>query len=834
MDTFDLYKLRYNLSNYLIIEDESFTTSTENFNYWNALFILILIIINVVILINYKELGLIAIFFIICCILFVYYCNKISIFLDKIKSNDLILNYSKYFKLVNAIFIESFNNLPSSNKYIYNYINNLIITKTKETTGVIKFTPTITDITDDIVRKILNDKSFIDYFNNFLNILIKIINNIKFNDNILNEDLQIFIEKNINDNNILKYTNISENNISFNLNKNLLFLKINENNLNHINFHNNYATYYTSSITIKNSSYNINEFIIQISNGNLGEYIKIANEYFNNVKNIKNMASNVLNNASTDLTTKKTALSNAYNINTIDITEQGKLLNIYNNIKNYKDNTNDKYIITVKADKLQKYSDVNTEYGSLNSRYEIINNEYKIASNNYDIANRNYKIASDNYDVANTNYETANNIYEKIKNGDLESQASIEGNNDLPTDIKLIGISLSEAEADKDAKELLKIAASADKKAKETLKIAAKAEKDNKETLKIAAKAEKDKKENEKNALNELNDKINGAYNLCDDAVNKALIAYNTFVNINEIVEYLKNIDANLISSTKDLTEYKTKISNINATNNNITKLNKLINKVQDYENKKKDSYLLLPTAISTANTAKDNANIAIDNLYNKIIEINTSYPNLINNIDLINNKTNDINYTSNVLDTLIEQVNEAKNKQIEAQLDYDNKLIIFNEAENNKNKAESDNNTNKDISKYYLINLEILDKCINETAIDTNYDLYQFLKNIYNDILKNFNNKYKINLIDFKILYEDSNILNNTNFKLKINELFKEFNSYINKILLISIYFLTVILHAFYTKILNPSHYISFLLYILIFIVFIIIFYSSIYSKLL
>ena len=71
-------------------------------------------------------------------------------------------------------------------------------------------------------------------------------------------------------------------------------------------------------------------------------------------------------------------------------------------------------------------------------------------------------------------------------------------------------------------------------------------------------------------------------------------------------------------------------------------------------------------------------------------------------------------------------------------------------------------------------------------------------------------------------------------NFKLKINELFKEFNSYINKILLISIYFLTVILHAFYTKILNPSHYISFLLYILLFIVFIIIFYSSIYSKLL
>ena len=31
------------LSNYLIMDDESFITSEENFNYWNAIFIVILI-----------------------------------------------------------------------------------------------------------------------------------------------------------------------------------------------------------------------------------------------------------------------------------------------------------------------------------------------------------------------------------------------------------------------------------------------------------------------------------------------------------------------------------------------------------------------------------------------------------------------------------------------------------------------------------------------------------------------------------------------------------------------------------------------------------------------
>ena len=766
MDTFDLYKFRYNLSNYLIMDDESFITSEENFNYWNAIFIVILIIINFVILINYKELGLISIFFIICCILFVYYCNKITIFLDNIKSNELILNYSKYFKLVNAIFIESFNNLPNSNKYIYNYINNLTVTKEINEKNATIFTPVITDITDNIVRKVLSHKSFTDYFNNFLNIFIQIIYNIKFNDNITNDDLQIFIEKNMKDNDILKYANINENNSSFNLNKNLFFYKIDENNTKYINIDENYKNIKNKIIKLKNNSYTVNEIIIEISNGNLEEYVPDIT----NVEIEKNTANTNLMNAKEVLKQAELALETGYNVdNTNDYNKKRQLLNIYNSVREFKNK-----LITIKEEKINEYNDIDNEHRScLNTinrkRTELIEAEGE------------YKILHDTYDQE-------------------EPRAEIVGQTQIDKDIKINDAKNKKDKILNDLNEAI--------------------------TNEITLNAKKV-------LLSNLNIKIKDAYEICEDTEIKTLKNYNFYLNINNSIKYLDDIKANITKSKKELDDYNLTILNINLKNNEISKLNKLTKKYNDYREDEKNSYLLIPIAINDANNANIDANVVLDNLFEKITDINLS-KKIIDNINIINESNISIDLNdANVLNRLIKNINDAKNIVIELTYIYNNKLYLFKEAQDNKNKAEIDKNTKKDISKYYLINLEILDKCIIENTI-VDIDVFKFFNNIYNDILKIFNNKYKIKLIDFKILYQDTNILNNNNFKIKINEVLKEFNFYIYKILLISIYFLTVVLHAFYTKILNSSHYISFLIYLLLFIVFIIIFYSSIYSKLL
>jgi hypothetical protein len=271
MNIFELYKLRYNLSKYLIYDDENYLTLVDNFVYWKLLILVIFAIIILVILINYNEINLISIFFIICSCLFIYYSYNIEINLNNIKNNELLINYSNYYKLVNAIFIENFNNLPNSNKLINNLVNKKILpastSGTSETTPApIKLEYMEININEKIPAELLSNATFNDFYENLIIMLNKIIINIKFNENILNNEFINFFTTNIVNKDILKYLDISDNNSSFKNIKNLYFLKINENNKIHKFLNDKYNTYKEISFfSEKSNLFKINEIIMQLN-----------------------------------------------------------------------------------------------------------------------------------------------------------------------------------------------------------------------------------------------------------------------------------------------------------------------------------------------------------------------------------------------------------------------------------------------------------------------------------------------------------------------------------------------------------------------------------------
>ena len=285
MNIFELYKLRYNLSNYLIYDDENYLTLIENFIYWKILVFVIFAIIIFVILINYNEINLISIFFIICSILFIYYSYNIEIDLNNIKNNEELINYSNYYKLANAIFIENFNNLPNSNKLINNLINKKKVLPIATPTPI-KLEYIGINITESIPPLLLNNATFNDYYDNFIIMLNKIIINIKFNENMLNDDFINFFTTNIINKDILKYLDVSDNNSSFKNVKNLYFLKINENNKIHKLLNDKYNQYNNISFFTENrNSFTINEFIIQLNKDdtpNNSKYYIIKLDIFNN------------------------------------------------------------------------------------------------------------------------------------------------------------------------------------------------------------------------------------------------------------------------------------------------------------------------------------------------------------------------------------------------------------------------------------------------------------------------------------------------------------------------------------------------------------------------
>lgn len=113
----ELYKLRYNLYNYLIHNTTDYEITVSNKNIWFYGLISYYTFFIFILLVNYNKINLTVIIFIITGMFFLYYCYLLNIAIANIIDNKDFQDYVSYYKLLNAIFIDSYRN---------NIINNLI------------------------------------------------------------------------------------------------------------------------------------------------------------------------------------------------------------------------------------------------------------------------------------------------------------------------------------------------------------------------------------------------------------------------------------------------------------------------------------------------------------------------------------------------------------------------------------------------------------------------------------------------------------------------------------------------------------------------------------
>jgi len=152
----ELYKLRYNLYNYLIDNNTNYILTYNNKYFWQNLFIVFIILSIIIIIYDYSQINEVLILFIIFSIIIIYLIFKLDNNINIINNNDFLNHYINYFRLFNIIFIDSF---------INNNINN-------------SFKKSITDNTneDALITKLINYIKTQEQYNNLYIISLPHIN----------------------------------------------------------------------------------------------------------------------------------------------------------------------------------------------------------------------------------------------------------------------------------------------------------------------------------------------------------------------------------------------------------------------------------------------------------------------------------------------------------------------------------------------------------------------------------------------------------------------------------------------------------------------------------
>lgn len=113
----EYYKKRFNISNYFLnINSDNYSNNLYIINIIIFIILLILTISPIIYYIIYKTINITLIIFIIFLGLFYYFSYKLLITLNNIQSNEVILNYSSYYNLLNTIFTENLSILKSKFK----------------------------------------------------------------------------------------------------------------------------------------------------------------------------------------------------------------------------------------------------------------------------------------------------------------------------------------------------------------------------------------------------------------------------------------------------------------------------------------------------------------------------------------------------------------------------------------------------------------------------------------------------------------------------------------------------------------------------------------------
>lgn len=236
----ELYKIRYNLYNYIFKDNIDFINTKEYIILWKYFIILIFIILCLIFIYKIKHIYLFGYIIIFIMILFIYIIYfELSITINEIENNIYLKNYGNYYELSNIFFNEAYDFIPDSD--IFNPVNKRI--------------KNLNELTSNVT---LNSNE--PYYKDSLYLFIDITND---NENKINE----FIRKNF----LLYNLNISNDNLRINLIFNNINSKYNLdiNNLFSANtIENNYLIYK------KNDKYYIQDGYLYI---NIDKY---SEEYF--------------------------------------------------------------------------------------------------------------------------------------------------------------------------------------------------------------------------------------------------------------------------------------------------------------------------------------------------------------------------------------------------------------------------------------------------------------------------------------------------------------------------------------------------------------------------
>jgi len=291
----ELYKLRYNLNNYLIKDNYDYNSCKEYLDLWKNSLVILFSFIILIFIGHLNELDLFSVIIILFILIFVYiiYYGMKEV-IDKYESNKYLNDYNNYFNLINVMFIESYDFTEDNETNNPDYQDDT--TTIKDATQIMSKASILTNTDENLDKyNAYIDKSYL-YLKTNLDINDLSLLLIEFNNSGIkekNDNNDIFIKNSLIYNNL--YYNQFNKDSKYSLTSNIgdgecLTIKLDNNNYNDKRLLINTFLFDKANLNQDNIN-NINKFIF-----------KIISNYDDNNNNMlyltNDLSSNTLRNAS--------------------------------------------------------------------------------------------------------------------------------------------------------------------------------------------------------------------------------------------------------------------------------------------------------------------------------------------------------------------------------------------------------------------------------------------------------------------------------------------------------------------------------------------------------
>jgi len=280
----ELYKLRYNLYNYLIKDNFDYNSNNDYLVIWKRGLIIIFIFLILIIVFNYNKIELYSLFIIALIIIFLYIIYfDMNNYINDYNKNKFLISYKNYYEILNAFFIENYNFIKDDD------FNNTILINIKEPKDILKseITQKLTKANkDNYDAYITNDYLYLklnNYNNDNYDYKTK-VNNYKFS-SVTKDNKNVYLTIDNLISNIDNNVNIPDQTPE---NDNIYYIKLKTTELKDrnklINF--NFINELINNLIDKLNSKKTNNFIIQINNINK-EIIPFLQTYMDIIQRIK-------------------------------------------------------------------------------------------------------------------------------------------------------------------------------------------------------------------------------------------------------------------------------------------------------------------------------------------------------------------------------------------------------------------------------------------------------------------------------------------------------------------------------------------------------------------